>query len=205
MTTLYGRANAWNVRKVMFLVEDIGLPVTRLDYGRDYQPTNTPEFLALNPNGLVPVLEDGPTIIWESHAILRYLAAKYAPESYYPRGLDERAAIDQWLDWKLGSLMAPLRELFFHHYLKMERPQADVDAAEAQCAKLFGILDAQLARTGAFVTGHNLTIADCALGMAVHRWLGLPVKRPGLSHIERYYAELGTRPAFQSTILTGMP
>jgi glutathione S-transferase len=205
MTTLYGRANAWNVRKVMFFIEEIGLAANRLDYGRGFEPTNTPEFLAMNPNGLVPVLKDGVAVIWESHTILRYLASKYADEGYYPKALERRAVVDQWLDWKLGSVMLPLRGLFFHHYLKVEQPQAELDAAEAECARLFTILDAQVGKTGAFAEGAHLTIADCALGMAVHRWLGLPLRRPDLPHIQRYYAELGTRPAFQKTVLTGMP
>lgn len=206
MTTLYGRANAWNVRKVMFLAEEIGLELNRLDYGRGYTPTDTAEFLSLNPMGLVPVLKDGPTVLAESHTILRYLAAKYAAPSYYPSALDQRGVVDQWLDWKLGHVSPPVRLLFFHHYLKTPGISEDtVSEAEEESAKLFTVLDGQLARTGAYVAGEDLTIADCAVGMAVHRWLNLPLRRPELAHVQRYYGQLSGRPAFQKTILTGMP
>lgn len=205
MTTLYGRKDAWNVRKVLFLTEEIGLKVNRLDYGRGFAPTNTPEFLELNPNGMVPVLKDGPVTLWESHSILRYIAAKYAGETYYPRELDRRAMVDQWLDWKLGHISSPVRTLFFHHFLKAPGLEPAAATAEADCNNLFTILDGQLAKTGAFVAGPDLTIADCALGMAVHRWLGLPLNRPALPQIDRYYKTLSERPAFQETILIGMP
>src|ERR1700741_200526 len=100
MIKIYGRTNAWNVRKVLFLLEDIGLPYERFDYGRGFKALNSPEFLALNPNAMVPVLVDGDAVIWESNTIMRYIAAKYAPEGFYPADLVRRAAADQWLDWK---------------------------------------------------------------------------------------------------------
>ncbi len=206
MITLYGRANAWNVRKVLFFIEEIGLPYERLDYGRGFAATNTPEFLAMNPMGMVPVLKDGPVTLWESHSILRYLASKYADERYYPRDLDKRAVVDQWLDWKLANVAPALRALFFHHFLKMpgftEKELAD---SEAECAKLFTVLNGQLEKTGAFVTGPDMTVADCAVGMGVHRWLNLPLDRPVLPHVERYYRDLSERPAYQSTVLIGIP
>lgn len=206
MTTIYGRANAWNVRKVLFLCEDIGLTIDRLDYGRGFAPVDTPEFLGLNPNGMVPVLKDTGVTLWESHAILRYLASKYADESYYPQSLDRRGIVDQWMDWKLGHVAIALRPLFFHHFLKTggfsEKELAD---AEAECAKLFTIADGQLAKTGSYIAGDNLTIADCVIGMAVHRWFNLPLQRPALPYLERYYQMLGERPAYQTTILIGVP
>lgn len=206
MTTLYGRANAWNVRKVMFLIEDIGLRLERLDYGRGFTPTSTPDFLAMNPNGMVPVLKDGGTVIWESHTILRYLASKYAPDSYYPRAFDERARVDQWMDWQLAHIPQAILPLFFQHVLKsVSHDEQTLQNSEEACAKLFTILDSQLAKTGAFATGPDLTIADCALGVSVHRWLGMPIKRPCLNHVSRYYAALSERPSFQKAVNIGTP
>jgi glutathione S-transferase len=206
MIKIYGRPTAWNVRKVLFFLEDTGLPYERLDYGRGFQPTNTPEFLALNPNGLVPVLVDGDLIIWESHTVLRYLAAKNGPKSYYPEDLKRRARVDQWLDWKLGHVSPAMRPLFFRHFLKMgEFTDREVADGEAECTKLFTILDAQLGKTGAYVTGPDITIADSSLGMAAHRWLTLPLKRPELGNLARYYESLSSRPSYQKTILIGMP
>jgi glutathione S-transferase len=205
MVTIYGRTSAWNVRKVLFFLEDAGIPYERLDYGRGFAPTNTPEFLALNPNGMVPVLVDGGITLWESHAILRYLASKYGPQSYYPSGIEQRALVDQWLDWKLGHVSQAMRPLFFRYFLKMgEFSDREVNEAEAEALRLFTILDGQLAKTGAFVAGDGLTIADSSLGMAVHRWLNLPVGRP-LPNIERYYAALSKLPSYDKTIRIGMP
>jgi glutathione S-transferase len=194
------------VRKVLFFLEDTGLPYERLDYGRGFTPTNTPEFLALNPNAMVPVLSDGDTVIWESHAILRYLAAKNGPESYYPAALGHRAVVDQWLDWKIAHVSPAMRPLFFRHFLKMgEFTDREVAEAEAESAKLFTILDGQLAKTGAYAAGPDITIADSSIGMAVHRWLNLPLKRPVLPHIDEYYLRLSRLPSYEKTVRIGMP
>ncbi len=206
MIKIYGRATAWNVRKVLFFLEDVGISYDRLDYGRGFSPTNTPEFLALNPNAMVPVLVDGSSVIWESHTVLRYLAAKYGPESYYPTNLERRAVCDQWLDWKIAHVSPGLRALFFRHFLKMgEFTDREVEDSEAECARLFTILDGQLGKTGAYVAGPDITIADNSIGMAVHRWLSLPLKRPALSNIERYYETLSRLPSYEKTIKIGMP
>jgi glutathione S-transferase len=206
MITIYGRTTAWNVRKVLFFLEDVGLPYERLDYGRGFAPTNTPEFLALNPNALVPVLVDGGTVIWESHTILRYLAAKNGLESYYPSNLSQRAMVDQWLDWKIAHVSPAIRPLFFRYFLKMgEFSDREVEEGETECARLFAILDAQLAKTGAYVAGPDITIADSSLGMAVHRWLNLSLKRPSLPHIDRYYKALSRLPSYEKTVRIGMP
>lgn len=206
MITIYGRATSSNVRKVLFFLEDLGLPYERLDYGRGFAPANTPEFLALNPNALVPVLADAGTVIWESHAILRYLAAKYGPESYYPRDLGRRAIVDQWLDWNLGHVAPCIMVLFLRHFMKMgEFTDREVEQAEAECAKLFTILNGQLAKTGAYVAGPDITIADNSLGMTLHRWLNLPLKRPDLAEVSRYYETLCRLPSFEKTVRIGMP
>ncbi len=206
MITIYGRASSWNVRKVLFFLEDVGLPYERLDFGRGFAPTNTPEFLALNPNGLVPVLADDGVVIWETHAILRYLAAKNGPESYYPANLARRAIVEQWLDWKLAHVSPAMKPLFFRHFLKMgEFTGREMEEAEAECAKLFTILDGQLAKTGAYVAGPDITIADSAVGMAVHRWLNLPLKRPDLPHVRGYYETLSRLPSYEKTVRIGMP
>jgi glutathione S-transferase len=206
MIKIYGRTNAWNVRKVLCLLEDIGLPYEQFDYGRGFKAVDSTEFLALNPNAMVPVLLDGDAVIWESHAILRYIAAKYAPESYYPADIIRRAGVDQWLDWKIAHVAVAVRPLFFRHFLKIgDFTEREVEQGEAQCAKLFTILDAQLGKTGAYAAGSNFTIADCSLGMAVHRYLNLPVRHPELPELSRYYSALSQRPAYQKTVLIGMP
>lgn len=207
MITVYGRANSSNVRKVLWLLDELGVTFDRLDYGRGYQSTRTPEFLALNPNGLVPTIVDGDTVIWESHAILRYLAARYGPDSWYPAELGRRAIVEQWLDWQIAHVQGPMRDLFFGLHLDAapeNAPERIAKAAETT-NQLFGILDQQLQKTGAYVAGAEPTIADCALGMMVHRWYALDVPRADLNAIKRYHDLLSTRPAFQKAILNAGP
>ncbi|MFT4080014.1 glutathione S-transferase family protein [Rhodomicrobium lacus] len=206
MIEIYGRPTAWNVRKVLFFTEDAGIPYRCIDYGREFRPTNTPEFLDLNPNGLVPVLRDGSFTLWESHAVLRYLAAKYGPPGYYPVDFQGRAIVDQWLDWKLGHVSPALRVLFMRYFLRIgeftDREAAD---REAEANRLFTVLDGRLEKTSAYVAGPEITIADSALGMAVHRWLNLPLRRPDLPHVIRYYERLQKLPSFEKTVCIGIP
>lgn len=207
MLTLYGRANSSNVRKVLWLIGELNLEVNRLDYGRGFKSTQTPEYLALNPNGLVPTLVDGDFVLWESHAIMRYLATKHGAESWYPSALHHRAIVDQWLDWQLAHLLRPMHGLFFGVHLKAE-PENDpqrIAAAASEANRLFGIFDQQLQKTGGYAAGRDPTIADCALGMMVHRWYALDIERADLPAIERYYKALSERPAFQTAILNAGP
>nr|WP_281431728.1 glutathione S-transferase family protein [Rhodomicrobium vannielii] len=203
---IYGRPTAWNVRKVLFFMEDAGIPYRRIDCGREFRPANTPDFLGINPNGLVPVLRDESFTLWESHAILRYLAAKYGPDGYYPVDLQRRARVDQWLDWKLGHVSPALRVLFMRHFLRIgEYTDREATECEAEANRLFAILDDRLEKTGAYVAGAEITIADSALGMAVHRWLNLPLRRPDLPNVIRYYERLKKLPSFEKTVCIGIP
>ena len=106
MIRLLGRQTSGNVQKVLFLLEEIGVPYTREDYGRQFNNTQTPEYLALNPNGKVPTLVDGDTVIWESNTILRYLAAKHAPQLTGATPA-ERTEVERWMDWLLAAVNTP--------------------------------------------------------------------------------------------------
>jgi len=200
MITIYGRANSSNVRKVLWLAEELGLEIDRRDYGRGYAPTDTPAFRALNPNAKVPVMDEDGFILWDSHAILRYLAGKYGP-AWYPAELRERAIVDQWMDWVTGEFQEPLRKLFFALHVKPGSDPEGIPQHEADSANACSILDAQLQRTGAYITGTEPTIADCALGMMVHRWFYMDIKRPPVPAVEGYYARLKARTAFQGPVL----
>lgn len=200
MIVIYGRANSSNVRKVLWLAEELGLQVDRRDYGRGYAPTDTPEFKAMNPNAKVPVMDEDGFILWESHAILRYLAAKYGPE-WYPADLQQRAIVDQWLDWVLGEFPWPIQRLFFALVVNPGSDDADIPDHEAASARLCRMLEDRFQATNAYIAGPQPTIADCALGMMVHRWFALDIKRPALPALEAYYDRLKARPAFQGPIL----
>lgn len=200
MITIYGRANSSNVRKVLWLAEELGLGIDRRDYGRGHAPTDTPEFKALNPNAKVPVMDEDGFILWESHAILRYLAAKYGPE-WYPADLRARAIVDQWMDWLVIELQEPVRRIFFALHVKPGSDPEGMPQHEAESARACSVLDAQLQKTGAYVAGAQPTIADCAIGMMVHRWYYFDIQRPSLPALEAYYERLKARPAFQGPIL----
>lgn len=200
MITIYGRANSSNVRKVLWLAEELGLEIDRRDYGRGYAPTDTPEFRALNPNAKVPVMDEDGFILWESHAILRYLAAKYGPE-WYPADLRERAIVDQWMDWVVIEFQEPVRKLFFALHVQPGSDPEGVPQHEAESARAAGLLNAQLQKTGAYIAGAQPTIADCAIGMMVHRWYYFDIRRPSFPALEAYYERLKQRPAFQGPVL----
>ncbi len=206
MFTIYGRTNSSNVRKVLWLCGEIGrTDYTRLDYGRGFAPLDTPDYRALNPNLLVPTLVDGDVVVWESNAILRYLAAKFGPPEIYPPAPAARACVEQWLDWQLTTAVPGLRTLFFGLHIEdpvCAEPQT-LETAQTEATQAMGILDARLAETEAFVAGDALTIADCALGVFVHRWfaLPLPLERAEFPALAAYYERLKQRPPFQEWII----
>lgn len=204
MFTIYGRTNSSNVRKVLWLCAELGLDdYERLDYGRGFTPCDTPEYIKLNPNMLVPALVDGDLVLWESNAILRYLAAKYGGGEIYPADLAKRAIVEQWLEWQTTTSNTGIRDLFMG--LIVNDPaytDRDLQAgALVQATEAMRILDAQVAATGAFVAGGALTIADCALGMFVHRWYVLPIERQDFSALAAYYERLKERAPFQEWIV----
>ncbi len=204
MFTIYGRTNSSNVRKLLWLCAELGLDdYERLDYGRGFAPCDTPEYRKLNPNMLVPTLVDGDLVLWESNAILRYLAAKYGGDEIYPAGLANRASVEQWLEWQTTTSNTGIRDLFFALIIKNPAyTNGDVQAgALVQASDAMRLLDAQLAATGAFVTGAALTIADCALGMFVHRWYTLPIERQDFPALAAYYERLKERAPFQEWIV----
>lgn len=198
---IYGRANSSNVRKVLWLAGELGLTLDRRDYGRGFAPTDTPEFRALNPNSKVPVMDEDGFILWESHAILRYLAAKQGPH-WYPADLRQRAIVDQWLDWTVAEFQDPVRKLFFALHVNPGSSPEQVPQVEAEAAQAANILEGQLHDTGAYVAGTQPTIADCAIGMMVHRWYFFDISHPDLPAVAAYYALLKERPAYQRAVLS---
>jgi len=204
MLTIYGRANSSNVRKVLWLCAELGLTdYERLDYGRGYKPTSSPEYAALNPNMVVPTLKDGDLVLWESNTQLRYLASKYGPDEIYPKELTTRARIEMWLDWQLSTAVHGIRHLFQGLHVKDEAfmdPEGLGEAHE-QATRCMEILDAHLGEGDGYIVGDHLTIADTSLGMYVHRWFVLPIERRDFPALNRYYERLKERPPFQEWIV----
>jgi glutathione S-transferase len=199
MRKLWGRTSSSNVMKVLWLMEELGLSYERIDAGGAFGRTKEPEYRAMNPMGLVPTLqeEDGWSL-WESNTICRFLCNTEAPESaIYPRDARQRAAVETWMDWTLGHLTTPMVTIFFTH-VRLPEPERDWKAeakAREDAGRLWGIIEKQL-EGQRFLCGDDLTLADIALGCWVHRWHVLPIERPSLPNLRRYYDTLLTRPGF---------
>jgi glutathione S-transferase len=188
MLRILGKASSINVRKVMWTCDEAGVPFERTDAG--------PE-LAANPNGLVPVIVDGDFILWESNTIIRYLAGRYGPW-LLPIGPRARASIEKWIDWQATEFNTAWRYAFMA--LTRRNPAfndpREIEASRRAWAGMLGILDGQLAATGAFVAGSAFTLADIPIGLSVNRWFMTPMERPSFPRVAAYYDRLSERPAF---------
>lgn len=199
MLRIYGYGASINVRKVLWACAEIGLDYEREDWGLPDRPTSDPDFRALNPVGLVPVIDDSGTIVWESNAILRYLAASRGRDDLLPADPASRAQVEMWMDWQASDFNNSWRVAV--QGLIRRSPAHSDPAAIAQSmaafSRMVGIVGAQLGRTGAFVCGAGFTVADIAIGLSVHRWRSLPGDKPRLVEVDRYYDRLCERAGFR--------
>ena len=190
---LLGRKTSGNVQKVMFLLEELKLAYEREDYGRQFNNTQTPDYLAKNPNAKVPTLIDGELVVWESNTILRYLAAK-AKSALYPADLAKRTHIERWMDWQLSALNNPYLAMFREAKLEAEKRSADFAAQQKDLGAQLSILDKTMGR---YVAGPDFTIADICLAPIMARCLRFGVELPSLPNVKRWDAEMQAREAFK--------
>jgi glutathione S-transferase len=202
MLKLWGRVNSINVMKVLWALDEIGLPFERVDAGLQFGVVNEPFYRKMNPNGRVPTIEDGDFVLWESNAIVRYLSAKHAAGSLWPNDPRQRADADRWMDWTATTLGPAVTPIFWQLVrTPPEKRDADVIAKGAeQCSTLFTMFDERLSGSD-HVAGVSFTMGDIPVGTFVHRWYALDVKRPALKNLEGYYERLKRRPAFQKHVL----
>jgi glutathione S-transferase len=198
---LWGQPKSINVQKVLWALEELGLKYERIDAGGPFGKVKEADYLSLNPNGLVPTLEDDGQALWESHAILRYLFGRYGSAPTHPSDPITRARADQWSEWFNSSFWPNTRVLVVQ---LVRTPQAErnaqaIQAAQTQVFEAVRLLDAELAKRP-FVAGEHFTWGDIPLGAAVHRYLKLPLERPATKHIDAWYARLKQRPGFQRWI-----
>ena len=195
MLKIWGRLSSVNVQKVVWCADEIGLAYERVDAGGAFGITKTPRYLAMNPNALVPVIEDDGFVLYESNAIVRYLAGRDSPNGLWPDDLRKRADADRWMEWQSTSYTPAMRDIFWQliRTAPEKRDAAAVEKSRAECEKLTGILDAHLAKHR-YLTDHGFTAADIVVGCAAHRWLQLPTAREPRPHVERWYAEIKSRP-----------
>ena len=202
MLKIYGRKSSSNVQKVLWCCDELGIAYAREDVGGKFGKNRTPDYLALNPNGLVPTVDDDGFVLWESNSIVRYLAARHGAGRLWPQDPQAAAGASRWMDWQLSTL-GPANAPLFRAYLRDPQetiPAAELAAAAKRTGEAWAILDAQLART-AFVAGAQLTVGDIAFGNAIHRWYLYPIERPALPHLSAWYERLCQRPAYRRNIL----
>ena len=195
MLRILGRKTSGNVQKVLFYLEEAGMPYAREDYGRQFNNTQTPEYLKLNPNAKVPTLVDGELVVWESNTILRYLAAK-SGNPLYPTDLGPRTHIERWMDWQLATLNPPYLALFRDAKLPPEQRSADFAAQVKTMGNELSILDKRLGETE-WLGGAHLTLADICLAPIVYRCLRFGVDLPALGNLRRWDAAVSAREAFK--------
>ncbi|MDR6539587.1 glutathione S-transferase [Variovorax soli] len=201
MLNIWGRISSINVRKVVWCAQELGLDFQRTEAGGRFGIVQTPEYLALNPNALVPAIDDGEgegrVTLWESNVIVRYLCAKHAPGTLYPEPLPARFDAERWMDWQQTTLN-PVSAGAFKQWIRTPADQRDpaVIARSVRATEpLFALLDAHLA-TRPFMLGEHFTMADIPVGCEAHRWFGLPqteYTRPSWPHVERWFADLRSR------------
>ncbi len=202
MLTIYGRTNSVNVQKVLWCLAELELPYTRVDAGLEHGQNTEPWYLALNPNGRVPLMQDGAFTLWESNTIVRYLAGKHGLGSLCPVSLEARALAERWMDWQLSTLVGPVSGVFQN---LIRRPAAERDAVaierntrEANSA--MALLDAPL-RSRPYVAGDVFTMGDIPVGATAHRWLEIPgIERPPLEAVRAWRARLAARAGFRAHV-----
>ncbi|UYN98425.1 MAG: glutathione S-transferase family protein [Devosia sp.] len=202
--TIWGRATSSNVQAVMWGVGELGLDHIRHDIGHIHGGNDTPEFLAMNPNGLVPVLRDGEDEpIWESAAILRYLAARYGDDSFWPKDAAARAQVDKWAEWAKVTVSLAFTVPIFWRVVRTAPSKRDPEAiAQAITGfdRLLGMADARLAKHQ-FLVGDAFTLADIQFAHILFRYYTAEIERPARPHVERYYKDMTERPAYREHVM----
>jgi glutathione S-transferase len=201
MLKIWGRTNSVNVKKVLWAAEEIGLEYERIDAGLQFGVNKTPEYLKMNPTGLVPTIEEDGFVLWESHSIVRYLAAKHSAGTLSPTDLRRRADAERWMDWTF-TFQREFQRPIFWPLVRTPPEKRDLNAIEAArkvCAELLRIPETVLAER-TYLAGDELTIADIPLGCHVQLWMRLPIERPPQPHLKAWFERLCERPAFRRIV-----
>jgi glutathione S-transferase len=198
MLKIWGRTNSINVQKVLWCCGELGLPYQRVDAGMQFGVNNTPEYKAMNPNGLVPTINDDGFILWESHAIVRYLARKHGAGTLWPEDAQAAADADRWMEWYSTTMWLNLRPVFWNlvRIAPDKRNMDEVEESRKKLAANLAIPDGRLADRD-YMAGSRFTVADIPMGVAAYRWFNLPIERPPLPHFERWYKRICERAPFK--------
>lgn len=201
---LWGRKTAFNVQKVMWLLRELDLPHEHVEVGGRFGGLDSPQLLALNPTGRVPILEDGDHVVWESHAVLRYLAAAN-PQlgSWWCDEVRARSEIDRWMDWAHTSLQPTFMTVFWGFYRTpvAKRDSRMLDREIAELKRVLRLLDNQLERSQ-FIVGDAITLADIPAGTTLYRLYEMGIDVPRLPFVEAWYAQLQSRRPFREAVMS---
>lgn len=199
MLKVWGRGNSVNVKKALWCLDELGLEYERTDAGLQHGVVNTPEYRRMNPNGLVPTLEENGFVLWESHSIVRYLAAKHGKGVLWPMEERTRAVANQWMDWAF-TFQGSVRDSFWNliRTPPEKRDAAAIERSRVKSGELAAILDAALADQ-MYVAG-AYSMGDIPIGCEVQRWMRLPMERPRLPNLEAWFERLCARPAFKKHV-----
>jgi len=202
MLVIWGRANSVNVQKVLWCCDEMAVAYERIDAGGAHGVVNTPEYRKMNPNGLIPTIVDDGFVLWESNAIVRYLAAKHGAAGLWPPDARKCADADRWMDWTLSTFWPLMRPLFLG-LVRTPPEQRNANAIEEmrlKVAETLVLVDAHLA-THAFLAGDAFTMGDIPLGCAIWRWFALAIDRPRMPNLERWFEILGQRSAYRNVVM----
>jgi glutathione S-transferase len=215
MLTVWGRRSSFNLQKVMWLVGELQLEHRHIELGGQFGGLDTPEFLAMNPHGRIPVIEDrghsrskngvasARLVVWESHAILRYLAGRHGGKSLWPDDPAERSFVDRWMDWSATTLQPAFLTGVFWGFYRTPEAQRDMRAVKrsiGHCAQLFSLLDRHLSDR-AYMLGDALTLADIPAATNLYRYFNLEIERPSIPNVEAWYRRLQERPAYRRHVM----
>lgn len=202
MLKIWGRNNSVNVQKVLWCAGELGLHYQRIDAGLQFGGNHEAWYLKMNPNGLVPTIDDDGLILWESNTIVRYLAAKYSGGRLYPTDLSIRAQAERWMDWVLSTLNSDMRTIFWG-WVRTPPAKRDLDALEKtrqSLCEIWARLDGCVANRD-YVAGTGFTMGDIPVGAWAYRWFTLPIERPDLPNLRAWYDRLTERPAYRECVM----
>jgi glutathione S-transferase len=202
---VWGRNDSSNVQKVLWCCGELGIDFDRVDIGGKFGGNKDQPYLKMNPNGLVPTIDDGGLILWESNTIVRYLTEKYGGGKLIEATPEGRAQASRWMDWQLTTLGPAIVPVFWG-YVRTPLEKRDAAAIQAHIAKsaaCWKIVDDELTKHD-YLAGRSFSIGDIPLGVWAYRWFNLPIERPKLDHLARWYGELQKRPAYQKHIMIPM-
>lgn len=204
MLKILGRTTSSNVMKVLWVCDELGIAYDREDIGGKFGRNDLPEYLAMNPNGLVPTIIDDGFVLWESNACTRYLACKYGADSpIWPDDIETLASADRWMEW-LSTTVGPPMILIFRNLVRETdetRNMEEVERGTQQATRLWGMLDKHLADND-YVTGDTFTIGDIPLGVHVRRFIELrPEQAGGMKNLQAWFERLKQRPAYRHCLI----